>query len=266
MANEITPVENQSIIDYGTWEVEAAQEEREQLNRAAQQYMKLEIGSNRVRFLPPPVGRRSPFVTVFQHFIRFDGIDRPFVFNCPRMMERKPCPACIKADKLRQRGNRGDLEEADGLWPGRRVFANVINRKNEDSGPVILGFGKTIHESLLALRMNPDAGGDFTHPIHGFDVIIERKGSGKNDTRYIINGARMATPLGNLEWINTQPNIAELAKVLTAQEIIEAMRKHQENAAEAAAQAQTQAAPASSFADDATSFAPTDGGDDDIPF
>lgn len=260
MANEITPVGQTGMIDYGAFEMEAAQEERNQLLMSGQKFMKLEVGRNRVRFLPPPIGRRSPFVTVFQHFMRDDPNGKPFVFNCPRMMERKPCPACARADMLRQRGGKADLAEADQLWANRRVFANVINRKHEEAGPLILGFGKMIHEALLALRTNEDVGGDYTHPISGFDVVIERKGVGKNDTRYLVTGARTSTPLGNLEWLNTQPDLTSLAYVPSAQEILEAREKHR------ASQAQAQAAasePASSFADDATAMIDDD---DQIPF
>jgi len=230
MANEITPVGPESMMDYGKWEVETAQGERDDLARSTSKFLKLVVGPNRVRFLPPQVGKRSPFVTVFQHFMRLKEQERPFVFNCPRMMAKSPCPACIKSDRLRATGNAKDAAAASDMWPGRRVFANVIARAQESDGPIIFGFGKLIHEALLALRTNEDVGGDFTHPHEGLDIVIERTGTGKIDTKYRVYPVRRSTPLGNMEWISMQADLTLLAYVPTMAEIMESIKKIQEAA------------------------------------
>jgi hypothetical protein len=208
-----------AIVDYGSYDISAADTEYEDLSRGGGNYMKLEVGRNIVRFLPPPVGRNSPFVTTFQHFLDLPGVPDPVIFNCPRLMARQPCPACAKGDKLKASGNRKDGEAARNFWASRRVFACVIDRNDEDAGPKILGFGKMIHEALVAIRRDEDTGGDFTHPEDGFDLVIERTGSGRTDTRYAVRPARKSSPLGNFEWIATQPNLKHLAKVPTLDEI-----------------------------------------------
>lgn len=209
----------QAIVNYGAYEVEAADAEHEDLSRGGGNFMKLDTGRNVVRFLPPPAGRNTPFVTVFQHFLNLPGFAEPIIFNCPRLMARKGCPACQKGEKLKSTGNQKDADAARDFWASRRVFANVIDRNDEDAGPKILGFGKLIHEALVAIRRDEDAGGDFTDPVDGFDIVIERTGTTKTDTRYTVRPARKSSELGNLEWIETQPDLRYLAKVPTLEEI-----------------------------------------------
>jgi hypothetical protein len=212
--------EDGNIVEYGAYTPEAAEEEHDALGKASGgQFMKLEVGRNVIRILPPPPGRNTPFVTTYQHFINLPGRE-PIVFNCPRMMERRQCPACMKADKLRSSANSMDQDAARDFWASRRVFCAVIDRADQDAGPKVLGFGKTVHEALVAIRRDEDAGGDFTDPAHGFDIIVERVGTGKMDTRYKVMPARKSSPLGKHEWITAQPNLRALAGVPSWEEIV----------------------------------------------
>lgn len=205
--------------DFGTYELEEVTKEEAWAKGGSSKYMKLGLGRNVVRFLPPPMGKKSPFVYVFQHFINLPGYPGPIIFNCPRLMQNSPCPACIKSDKFARSSNPADNEAAKSLWATRRIFANVIDRRDEVAGPKILGFGKGIYETLLNLRKDPASGGDFTHPLHGFDIIITREGTGKNDTSYIVTVSRQTTELGNPEWIAQQADLSSLAKVHSFDEI-----------------------------------------------
>lgn len=220
--------------------------------------MKLEVGRNVVRFLPPPVGRSSPFATVYQHFLNIPGIPDAVVFNCPRLMAKRTCPACAKGDKLRASGNAKDADAARDFWASRRVFAVVIDRNDEESGPKILAFGKQIHEALVAIRRDEDAGGDFTDPERGFDIVIERQGTGKNDTRYTVRPARKSSSIGKMEGIDMQPDLRHLAKVPTMDEI-RAMVAPPSEDAQGGRTAQDEV---ESVADAEA----TDVADDDIPF
>jgi hypothetical protein len=140
--------------------------------------------------------------------------------NCPRMMQRKACPACAEVDRLRATGNPVDYTNAGDLLPKLRVYAKVIDRKHPEMGPRTLAFGKSIHKVLVSIREE----GDFTHPIEGWDIVIERKGTGKNDTEYSTRAARTNTKLAETEeqmddWIAAQGDGAMLARVPTPQEI-----------------------------------------------
>lgn len=205
---------------WGSYDVEAAKEEQEQVGKGAGGFFKFEQGNNRVRFLPPPAGKRTPFVLVQQHFVQLPGMAAAASFNCPRAMASERCPVCDKADKLKASGNPVDFEEAKKLYPKLRVFANVIDRKHPEQGPQVIAYGKMVHEKLVKLRTDEDAGGDFTHPLEGFDIIIEKNGDGMN-TKYEVRPARQSTPLGDLEWIDMQQDLARFAAVPSAEELAE---------------------------------------------
>jgi hypothetical protein len=212
-----------NLVKYGGYSVESAKVEEEELGKGGADFMKLEVGKNVVRFLPPPIGRSSPFVVVHQHFIRTDGMSTPAVFACPRMMSKKPCPACGEADRLRATGNPADRERAGEFFSSTRVFSSVIDRKHPEMGPRVLAFGKSIHKELTAIRKDEADGGDFSDPTGGFDIVITRVGTGKNDTEYSVR-TRAPAPLADSveqmnDWIEAQVDVNVYARVPTAQEL-----------------------------------------------
>jgi len=215
-----------NLIKYGSYEPEAAVAEQAELAKASGDFMKLAVGRNVVRFLPPPMGKKSPFVMVHQHFINLPGMEAPYSFACPRLMIGRACPVCQKIDQLRASGNPADYDLAGEMLPSLRVFCNVIDRANEEMGPRKLAIGKKIHEALVGLRQDSDAGGDYTHPETGFDIIIARVGTGKNDTKYTVMPARQSTPLAAdaalmQEWIDSQADLMRFALVPSYEEIVQ---------------------------------------------
>lgn len=219
--------EGSNIVKWGDYNLDEAEKELEDLEKSGgAEFMKLGVGKNIVRFLPPALGKKSPFRVIHEHFIKRPHGD--VRFTCPRMEVKKPCIVCAKADKLKATGQDSDFELAKDLFPKRRVYANVIDRAHPDSGPKVLAFGKMIHEDLIKLRKNEDWGGDFTHPETGFDVVIERKGSGKNDTEYTVS-PRKQTKLENFDWIQMQHDLERYAKVLTEEQIREKLAGKQED-------------------------------------
>ena len=194
MAN---PKPGTNLQKWGTYELDTANQEALDLahESGGASFMKLKVGKNIVRILPPLPGKSSPFFVTYQHYIRTEGDDKPFAFSCPRLVLQIRCPACDEWQRLRKSANRKDQERSREFFPKRRVFCNVINRAEPEQGPMVLAFGKMIHEELIALRQDEDAGGDYTHPINGIDVTIERTGSGKFDTDYQVRLARRSTPI-----------------------------------------------------------------------
>ena len=154
----------------------------------------------------------SPFQVIWQHFIQTD--DKPIVFPCPWRMSQQRCPICDEGNRLSRTGNPADRDAARKLWPSMRVFANVISRSAMESGPKILAMPRTVYEELISIRTDSDAGGDFTHPEKGFDIIIERTGTGLS-TRYRVSTARTDSELENMEWINQQHDLSRFAALPT---------------------------------------------------
>ena len=182
------------LVKWGTYDPKQAAAERD-ASASQSNFMKLTEGRNVIRILPPKAGENSPFKIVRQHFIKLPGGKTPAVFVCPRVHGGGRCPACEQAVKLRATGHKIDKDKAWEMSHKLRVFANVIDRKDEAAGPKLVGFGKTIFDELTALRQDEDAGGDYCHPTEGFDIIIERTGTGKNDTEYATRLARTSTPI-----------------------------------------------------------------------
>lgn len=208
-----------NITQWGSFDLDAAEEEKEELAAmGGGAFLKVAAGRNIWRFMPPPLGKRTPFVKAHQHYIEVPGQPTGVSFNCPRVMDRRYCPACAEVDKLKSTGNKADYDAAMKMAAKLRVYANVISRANPDMGPQIVAFGKTIYEPLLALREDTTTGGDYTHPEQGFDIVVTKVGE-KMNTKYTVTPARDTTPLGDLEWIGMQADLTRFGIVPTDEEI-----------------------------------------------
>lgn len=214
-------------LKYGKYDAETAAEEKEESeSTGGAEMFKLAVGRNVLRILPPPVGSKSPFKTVYQHFVELPGNRKSFI--CARLEAKKPCVICKKIEELKASTSKADREAADDLYARRRIFVNVIDRKNPEKGPMVMAIGKQVHEQLLALR-DEETGGDYCDPEEGFDVIIERTGTGKNDTKYKVFLTRKSSPLAGSkddpdydkmqEWIDTQNDLQKFARLPDQQEV-----------------------------------------------
>lgn len=205
-----------NLQKWGSYDLKAAKQEQEELARSGSSaFFKPKNGPNKVRFLPPPMGKSSPFVMVHQHYVRMPGMANAASFNCPRVMEKRPCPVCAEAERLRGTGNPADYEQAGEFMAKLRVFGVIVDRAEPELGPQVFAYGKSIHETLVALR-EADDGGDFTHPIEGFDIVIEKTGQGK-EVRYAVRAARNSTPLADPSGIDDimdmMPDVGRYARV-----------------------------------------------------
>lgn len=220
-----------NLVKYGDFSLEDADKELEELSKLGgdKEYMKLPVGRNVVRVLPPRPGEKV-LKRVMEHFIRVAGANRPVIFSCPqaRQDRKDRCPACERAARLRASGNPQDREAAYDMSAKLRVYLNVIDRKNPGAGPQILPVGKQIYEQLLTIRKDEDAGGNYIDPENGFDIVIERVGTGKNDTTYTVNPSRKTTPLHTdsevaSSWIENQANLERFDRVRTYDDLMKSL-------------------------------------------
>lgn len=212
-----------NLTKWGEWSEDAAREDAGRASAGQRNYMKLGEGDNIVRFLPPRIGKPSPFAVSYSHYFDLPTGDK-VSFNCPRMMAKRSCIVCAKGDQLRASTHAHDQKAGKKLFPRLRVFANVIDRNNESLGVQVLAFGKTIMDSLTAIRQNPRKGGNFTHPESGRDIVITRKGTSQFDTEYSITPDVAASPLhadpGQAdEWLETAYDLDTFLTVLSDEEI-----------------------------------------------
>ena len=218
-----------NLVKYGSFDLDTL-EKQDQLvesnSTVGADFMKLQPGKNKLRFLPPKTPGQSPFIMVNEHFLETPG-GQKVRFACPRLMEKKPCPACQQADDLKRTGNPLDRDKAWSFYPKLRVYANVYDRENPGN-PRILAFGKTIWEGLKRIRKDRDEGGDFTNPMaDGFDIVITREGTGLQ-TKYAVSSSRSDSALSDDEMeidriIQAQYDLSKYSKVLTLDEVIDMM-------------------------------------------
>lgn len=184
-----------NLAKYEKWAPEQIEEEQQALELESE-FVKIKVGRTVMRILPPRPGSRSPFTKVYQHYLDVPGLQSSVSFACPRLNgNARPCMVCTKADQLRATGNPKDYAMAGDIRASKRVYANVILRAFEEAGPRIYAFGKGIHEDLMSFAHDPEYG-DFSDPgPEGYDIVIDRKGTGKNDTKYKLKAARNCTPL-----------------------------------------------------------------------
>jgi hypothetical protein len=221
-----------NLAKYGSFSLEQAAHEAEESERASTgaDFFKVPTGECVIRILPPRIGKTSPFRVVYQHFIEVPGASSNVNFTCPRMQaktDRVParyCPACAKADELRERGSPTAYDLAGTFLPRRRIFANIIFRGDPERGVLIFPFGKQIHDQLLALRGNKDAGGDFCDPTeNGFDIVLNRTGTGLK-TEYKVFPARKLSPLAEdsetaSAWLESMHDLDRYARIPTDEEL-----------------------------------------------
>lgn len=215
-----------TTTEYKGWTDEAAARDAEAVeagDSGGVEYWKVPVGTSRVRFLPALQG--EPMVVTYQHFVEQPGRDK-VVFACPKNMAKppQPCPVCAKAAKLFASKNGVDREAAFGLKARLRVFAVIIDRKAPEKGPQVWGFGKTVFEQLRSLRNDPDIGDFFRPDASGFDIIVERKGTTKNDTEYMIRPAVNNCALGDLSILETAPTLGRQAELMPYADIVKKLK------------------------------------------
>jgi len=217
-----------NIVKYGGFSLKAMEAEDKKADAiSGSVFINLTPGEHVLRFLPAPPGVESPFRITALHYIdAVPGLDKMVVFACPRIELKEPCPACAEVSRLNSTRNPLDKERAMRISAGLRVYANVIDRANEEAGPRLIGFGKMIWEQLKAIRKNARLGGDFTDPTaNGFDIIVTREGSGPRDTRYTVNADRNSSPLSQNEtlagqWLSTQHDLEQFVDCNVPEELL----------------------------------------------
>lgn len=203
-------------------------------------YLKLGPGRHVIRILP---GRKGalPFSEVFQHMIKPPG-GKMFSINCPQKANGSHCPVCAKVDELRNSDIEADKAMGKDMQAKLQVSCNAIIRKPEGEGDIgLLRLPRGVYEEILALGKHPDVLAeyedevdengdaleyvDLTHPTKGFDIRIDKSGTGLT-TKYKVEvvGRSHNTPaLKDLprlkEVLKAMTDLETLAKIMSESEI-----------------------------------------------
>lgn len=144
-------------------------------------FFKAKEGKNIIRILPPWSKEGVWYKEATLHYGLQNDSGKERAYPCLQMFG-KDCPICNKKDEFAQ-GGEEDKKIAERLRPRTKYYANVMDRA---TGKVMIwGFSAKTLSTLLSYTSDPDYG-DISDPEEGFDLVIERQGTGRTDTRYQI--------------------------------------------------------------------------------
>lgn len=204
--------EESAIVQYGSFDLGDLDEvEKDLPEGGAGGFFKMLEGKNVLRFIPPRQGQKGVY-TWYKHYFEAGGERSAIV--CVKMQCQEPCPICAKGSKMKSSGNRIDAKRARGFEPRAYVYANIVDMKNPEKGAQIANFSPGLFKEIRAQIDASDVGKLFAHPEKGFNIIITRKGMGRNDTTYKVTVARESSELANaMEFITTQADLTTVEEM-----------------------------------------------------
>jgi hypothetical protein len=140
-------------------------------------------GQNIIRILPPTWEDANHYgLYVSAH--SFVGPDQASVL-CLNKMEGKRCPICEARVRLEGRG--ADEESIRQLKPTDKVVVWLIDRQNEEKGPLVWAIPARTDRDFTQLAKDPRTGRfiPYDDPFRGRDIYFRREGKDKL-TRYAI--------------------------------------------------------------------------------
>jgi hypothetical protein len=183
-------------------------------------------GKYQIRIVPSTLNKENPFQEVFVHY----GMSKFPIYALTNWNEKDPIVEFAK--QLRGTSDKENWRLAKKLDPKMRIFAPVIVRGEEDKGVRLWEFGKEIYIQLLGIAEDEDYG-DFTDINEGRDFTVEavtgdiggRQGI-KCSIRVKPKTSVLSTDKDTIKsWLSEQPNILELQRKMTFEEIKSVLEK-----------------------------------------
>lgn len=215
-----------AIQKYGSVDLDAVEEEINQLKKEKEEskgrrpFLKLDEGATSVRVAPPwSPAAKIPFKKVWLHQLKdpsnLDSMAK-FKVACNLKNETsRSCLICKKVGELRRTGDQMDKDIAYAWSSVRKYYAQVVMKEKVEDGWLLWEMSRTAYNELLKIMRDPDSGGDFTNPVEGYDLIIDRTGKGKFDTRYSYRLSRKSSEFPKMELLNDMMNLDVMSKEVT---------------------------------------------------
>lgn len=159
------------------------------------QFFTPRVGDNNVRILPPPPDKADEWnhygISLSAHYDI--GADRS-AFLCLQKMKGEECPLCVERDRA---NSEGEQELADALKPSYRVAVYVIDRAQENKGPMVWNMPAGLDKDITKLCVDPKTGEGLLvdDPEGGYDLMFAREGEGMKTKYKGVQFARHASPL-----------------------------------------------------------------------
>jgi hypothetical protein len=117
------------------------------------------------------------------------------------------------------KGDEDEQSEAEGMGARPRFLISIVDYSDPEAGVQVWPCPVTVFRQLKKFRLNEDEYGDMTDLERGYDIIIERTGSGIN-TKYDATPARKDSVFPTKELLNHRvESVAELFQQLKDEEL-----------------------------------------------
>ena len=200
----------------GKTNVKRAKEAKKRIedSREGRKWFKADEGDTQIRLLPPWADHLDwPFFETKNHRLN----DKTF-FICPKGHDGETfCYTCDVAIPTLAKGNEDDQARSYNIRPTKRIYCNILDRGDEEVGAQIWGISPTRYDELVSYFSDPDYR-DITDVDAGHDLTLNRKGTTKDDTSYLLRARPKKTPVNNDEALNNLFNLDEVCTGPPAEE------------------------------------------------
>jgi hypothetical protein len=208
-------------------------EEKKKASGNKDLFWKPQPGSNTIRIIPYKHGN-SPFNELYFHYLPKESL------LCPKMsLGKSECPICDFVKQLYTSGSEDDKLKAKDLRAKPRYYIPIIVRDDIAKGgpvkPRFWGAASTVYESIKNYVLMPDYG-DIADPEAGHDITLqytERNAQniwGKTELMMRPSKTKMLDNMEDaLRVYNEVPNIMEIFKEYSSEEILEKLKNFVED-------------------------------------
>lgn len=146
-------------------------------------------GTTRIRIVS--AGANEEFgMEIIRFYLGDHSVYSPATFN-------EACPFMEKYDELKSSKDEDDKRLAKKLVPSRRFVIPALIYKDDkgkeldyDSKARLVMVPSSVYQDIIELYLDEDEAGDMTDPKKGYDIKIERSGSGQYDTSYSVRNCK----------------------------------------------------------------------------
>ena len=146
-------------------------------------------GTTRVRILSAGPDN-EPALELVRFYVNGHSVFSPATFE-------EPCPFMEEYKRLKDSNDEDDKKLAKKLVPSRRyvlgciIFKDAKGQEMDYNGePRLLMVPSSVYQDIIEYWLDEDEAGDMTDPNTGYDIKIERSGSGQFDTTYSVRACK----------------------------------------------------------------------------
>ena len=146
-------------------------------------------GTTRVRILSAGPDN-EPAIELVRFYVNGHSVFSPETFE-------EPCPFMEEYKRLKESKDEDDKKLAKKLVPSRRyvlgciIFKDAKGQEMDYNGePRLLMVPSSVYQDIIEYWLDEDEAGDMTDPKTGYDIKIERSGSGQFDTTYSVRACK----------------------------------------------------------------------------